>query len=234
MITNTKRRKDCQEMCFSQFMEVYGWQIVLSVLSGLVTGALTSFAVTRHFKRKDERDVIIQTAKDLARECHILLDLSDKLISQLALRKYVAYRIILLLRDLAGEVKRRTRNEETLKAKLSEISKETLSRLCIAIHNKKVDEKTKKRNIRHLGKIIKAVDTCIESADGLCLSFEKIENLHLYVSNLELITNLTYEKFMETLENEECEHYKSISEGREKLKDALFALVSAIVTTPRA
>jgi hypothetical protein len=103
-------------MRLSQFMDAYGWESLISFLIGLATGALTSYAVTDYFKRQEERDAIIQRATDFSNECHIFLDLTNKLIEQLALRKYYAYRIIQRLRDLDGEAKRRTSLYEVLNA----------------------------------------------------------------------------------------------------------------------
>ena len=215
-------------MCLLQFMEAYGWQIVLSILSGLATGALTSYAVTHYFRRKDERDSITQTAKDLARECHVLLDLTNKLIDQIALRKYHAYHIIHSLIDLDGETKRRTRNEETMKVGLTEVSKETLERLCVSIHTKKINEKIRARHGTSLGSVLTSVDACIEAAGRLCLSFGEITDFHYYVCNVEHMSNMAYEDFIEKLEQDEVEQYKGIPEGRDKLKKRLYDLVTAI------
>jgi hypothetical protein len=219
-------------MRLSQFMDAYGWESLISFLIGLATGALTSYAVTDYFKRQEERDAIIQRATDFSNECHIFLDLTNKLIEQLALRKYYAYRIIQRLRDLDGEAKRRTRNEETIRQQLSEISKETLNSLCVATSAKNPGaRKIRKGNRRRLYEVLNAVDACIESANELCLGFGEITDLHYYVSNIEYMADMRYDDFIETLEREECKQYKGIFEGRDKLKKTLFDLVSVIKTT---
>jgi len=214
-------------------MAAYGWEIVLSLLSGLATGVLTSYVVTQHFKRKEQRESIIQTAKELARECHVLLDLTNQLIDQLALRKYQAYRIASVLKNLDGETKRRTRNEEVMRAKLCEISKETLDRLCVTVHNKKLGGKLRAVAASHVGDILKATDACIDAASPLCLGFGEVTDLHYYVLNLEHMADKAYEDFIETLEEGEVEQYKEIPVGRNNLKKALFDLVSAIAAIQR-
>ncbi len=214
-------------------MAAYGWEITLSFLSGLVSGALTSYVVTQHFKKKEQRESIIQAAKELARECHVLLDLTNQLIDQLALRKYQAYRIVNVLKKLDGETKRRTRNEEVMRAKLSEISKETIDRLCAAIHNKKLGGKLRAVAASNLDDILKATDTCVNTASQLCLGFEAITDLHDYVSNAENMADKAYENFIETLEKGEVEQYEAIPDGRDRLKKALVDLVSAIAVIQR-
>jgi H+/gluconate symporter-like permease len=67
-------------MCLSQFMDAYGWNSLIGFLIGLVTGVLTSYGVADYFKRKEELDATIQTAKDFSNDCHFLLDLTNKLI----------------------------------------------------------------------------------------------------------------------------------------------------------
>jgi len=220
-------------MCLSQFMAAYGWEITLSLLSGLVTGALTSCVVTQHFKKKEQRESIIQTAKELARECHVLLDLTNQLIDQLALRKYHAYRIASILETLDGETRRRTRNEEVMRAKLSEISKDTLDRLCVEIHNKKLGGKLRAVAARHVGDVLKATDACVDTADQLCLGFGEITDLHDYASNVESTADKAYEDFIKTLEDGEVKQYEAIPVGRDNLKKALFELVSAIAAIQR-
>jgi succinate dehydrogenase/fumarate reductase flavoprotein subunit len=145
-------------------MAAYGWEITLSLLSGLTTGALTSYVVTQYFKKKEQLESIIQSAKDLTHECHVLLDLTNQLIDQLALRKYHAYWIASVLEDMDGETKRRTRNEEVIRAKLSEISKETLDTLCVEIHYKKLGGNLRAVAARRVHDILNATDACVDAA----------------------------------------------------------------------
>jgi hypothetical protein len=122
-----------------------------------------------------------------------------------------------------------------MRKQLPEISKETLDRLCAAINAKKPDiKKIRKGNRKRLDEVLLAVDSCLSSANGLCMSFGEITDLHSYVCNLESMADWEYEHFIETVEKQEVEQYKDILDGRDNLKKTLYHLMFTIETTHRS
>jgi len=219
-------------MCITQFIQAHQVEIILSLITGLVTGfvtgVITSYLVTHYFRVKEQRIFIVEIAGDLAQECHTLLGLTNRLIDQIALRKYHAYEIIHVLKNLSGEEKRRTRNKMVMEFGLGEVQKATLELLCVSIHKKQLEKRLQSKHGAVLDYIIKPMNAAIDAADALCLKFSSVIDFHTYVSNVEHMHKMAFEDFIEQLEEEECEADEKISAGRDKLNRALLEFIAAI------
>ena len=201
--------------------------IIIGLLTGLVTGLITNYWVTRHFRAIDQRIFVMGVARDLAQECHTLLDLTNRLIEQIALRKYRAYEIIQVLSNFSGEEKRRTRNKMAMDVGLGEVHKATLERLCLSIHTKQLEKRLQPtRGI--LLDVVKRMNDAVGAAEVLWSAFSSIIDFHTYINNVEHMHDMTFEDFIKRLEEEEYEAYKQIPTGRDKLNRALLDLVAAI------
>ena len=217
-------------MCFNQFMVAYGWELLLSLLSGLVTGVLTSYVVTLLFKNKEMRELSIQKANDLEFDCQLFLDLTNKLIDQLALRKFQTYHIANSLKNMDGEKRRLVRIEETTKVNLSEVSKGTLTMLCIKINGNKFEGRLRTYALKRFDAIVTEVDSCISAIDDLGNALENFSDFSSYFADAESsASEMDYEAFINCKDDIDKEFYKPIINGRINLKKNLSKLIRAIV-----
>ena len=201
-------------MCITQFLQTHQFEINLlsGFVIGLATGYLTSYLVTRHFRGKDEKLLIIDKAKILANNCHALLDIVNRLIMQLSLRKNQAYYLIQSLDSLTGETKRRTKNQRTTEISLSEIQKETLDHLCTSIYDSKLPKNLKAKHKKALPQLVSSIDTMIDQVTLLWHEINEakaFDDFHFYIDQVEhTLGDLKYEEFIEKLDKDDHERYR--------------------------
>jgi len=219
-------------MCITQFLYAYRIEIVISVVSGLVTGALTSAYVTLYFRRKDLSFFVIDRAKDLARDCHYLLDISTKLITQIALRKYRAYEIMEATNELSGENKRRSKNKKAMEISAIEVSEEEMNQICLSIKARQLESAAKARKLRRLRPLISAMDSAVNAALGLLHSSGEdrvFQDFHDYLTCVEsTLGDVDFEEFIRKLDEEDCSRYKHFKTRRQEFRDMFIELITSI------
>lgn len=211
----------------SSFIEAVIAGLIAGALTGLVTGLLSNYIISRHFRAIDQHNIVVGMARDLAQECYNLLDLTNKFIKQIELRKYRAYEILQVIKNLNGEEKRRIRNKMVMEIDVAEVQKTILEQLCVSIHMKQI-ENMLRSNRGILMEIVERMNAAKDAAGVLCLEFSKIENFYIYIDNIEHLPELPFEEFIEKLEDEEAKICQTIQSYRDELKKTHLDLVIAL------
>lgn len=232
-------------MCFEQFMDAYGFNIIFSVISGLITGGVTSYSIALYFKRRDNRAELVKITTQLLSDCHLLFSLTDKHITELALRKHVAFPIVQKLTNMTGSAaahQNTFKNGQALRVKLGEVSREAFDLCIISIRTARIGEilnaENPSRFFRYfrsaeysatLDELLDIANSCIDNSQKIETELSSVLEFPAYLDSVfSSMLPISYKDFTEQLDQSESEYYSGLCASRDALKKSNSKLASTL------
>jgi hypothetical protein len=217
----TVRWAEVQQMDVTTFVP----SIFVGLLTGFLTSALVALWFTRRAERRERRMLILQKAHDVARDCQSLLEVTARILYDLACRKYTAHQLAKNTATLTGEEKRRTVNRETMRIHLQEAPKGVLDNLAIALHS----HLTAVPHDDGHANLFAAAQKAAAAASVLAGELNQILSFQSYFDQVQFQAEQeTFVDFVEKMEQDETASYEPIISARDAARGSLLRLVQTI------